>query len=159
MKIFSLKLFKFIVVGALNTLIHFAILNVLIFAIDMDKAIAGVFAALSAMIFSFAANRQYVFKSKSKRIKRQILVFFAGTAVGALVFNYGTYVIFLRTLEASRSLVITLPPTVFDILQVNVSLVAGSLVALVWNYNYYHRVVFKDGELGKWQPDNSRGNK
>lgn len=152
MTVLSLKQLKFIVVGVLNTLIHFLILNTLVFGFDIDKVLAGVFAALSAMIFSFVANRQYVFRSKSTRIKREIIVFFVGTIIGAFVFNYGTYLLALHGLEAIRAATLLyvriLSSAFFDILQVNLSLVAGSAVALVWNYNFYHRIVFKDQEIG-----------
>lgn len=146
----TLQQLKFAVVGVLNTLIHFLILNALVFGFGVDKIWAGVFAALSAMLFSFAANRRYVFQSSSKNLLRQISVFFAGTLVGAFVFNYGTYVLMLHGFDLVRSVVLEqipfVTPTLFDILQINVSLIVGSVVALVWNYHFYNRVVFRDRE-------------
>ncbi len=146
--VISLQQLKFVIVGILNTLIHFLILNALVFGIGVDKVWAGVFAALSAMIFSFIANRQYVFKSTSEKLKRQIVVFSVGTLIGAFVFNYGTYVLMLHILETIRPAVLVHTPflttTLFDILQVNLSLITGSVVALVWNYNFYRKVVFRD---------------
>ncbi|HEY2004683.1 MAG TPA: GtrA family protein, partial [Candidatus Saccharimonadia bacterium] len=69
-------------IGAFNTLLDFAIYNVLSgeFAFSLVKA--NIISTTTAMIFSFFANKHVVFKKADGSAWRQAIVFWVVTAFG-----------------------------------------------------------------------------
>lgn len=127
---------RFGIVGSLNTLIDFGILFLLASFFGLPVLIANSVSVTVAFIFSFFANKNYTFKSKSKEgLFKQMVLFTIVTLFGLLVIQ-GTIVYILVA--------------VFENLGLNreLSLMIGKLIAtlasLVWNYLFYSRLVFKN---------------
>ena len=132
---------RFTIVGSINTVIDFSILFTLTTLFNVPKELANFISTFVAFLFSFFANKKYTFKSTSKNLKRQFLLFTAVTL-------FGLWVI--------QTIIITAITPVFTNLGVNkpaallISKLIATAASLVWNYTLYSRVVFK-------KPKNSSG--
>jgi hypothetical protein cdiviTM7_02105 len=125
---------RFTIVGSINTIIDFSILFTLTMLFNIPKELANFISTFVAFLFSFFANKKYTFKSTSKNLKRQFLLFTAVTL-------FGLWVI--------QTIIITAITPVFTNLGVNkpaallISKLIATAASLVWNYTLYSRVVFK----------------
>ena len=132
---------RFTIVGSINTVIDFSILFTLATLFNVPKELANFISTFVAFLFSFFANKKYTFKSTSKNLKRQFLLFTAVTL-------FGLWVI--------QTIIITAITPVFTNLGVNkpaallISKLIATAASLIWNYTLYSRVVFK-------KPKNSSG--
>ena len=132
---------RFTIVGSVNTVIDFSILFTLATLFNVPKELANFISTFVAFLFSFFANKKYTFKSTSKNLKRQFLLFTAVTL-------FGLWVI--------QTIIITAITPVFTNLGVNkpaallISKLIATAASLIWNYTLYSRVVFK-------KPKNSSG--
>ena len=132
---------RFTIVGSINTVIDFSILFTLATLFNVPKELANFVSTFVAFLFSFFANKKYTFKSTSKNLKRQFLLFTAVTL-------FGLWVI--------QTIIITAITPVFTNLGVNkpaallISKLIATAASLIWNYTLYSRVVFK-------KPKNSSG--
>ena len=125
---------RFTIVGRINTVIDFSILFTLTTLFNVPKELANFISTFVAFLFSFFANKKYTFKSTSKNLKRQFLLF-------TVVTLFGLWVI--------QTIIIAAITPVFTNLGVNkpVDLLISKLIAtvasLIWNYTLYSKVVFK----------------
>jgi len=125
---------RFTIVGSINTVIDFSILFTLTTLFNVPKELANFISTFVAFLFSFFANKKYTFKSTSKNLKRQFLLFTAVTL-------FGLWVI--------QTIIIAAITPVFTNLGVNnpAALLISKLIApaasLIWNYTLYSKVVFK----------------
>ena len=125
---------RFTIVGSINTVIDFSILFTLTTLFNIPKELANFISTFVAFLFSFFANKKYTFKSTSKNLKRQFLLFTAVTL-------FGLWVI--------QTIIITAITPVFTNLGVNkpaallISKLIATAASLIWNYTLYSRVVFK----------------
>ena len=125
---------RFTIVGSINTVIDFSILFALTTLFNVPKELANFISTFVAFLFSFFANKKYTFKSTSKNLKRQFLLFTAVTL-------FGLWVI--------QTIIITAITPVFTNLGVNkpaallISKLIVTAASLIWNYTLYSRVVFK----------------
>lgn len=125
---------RFAIVGGVNTALDFSILFILTMLFNIPKELANFISTSVSFLFSFFANKKYTFKSTSKNLKRQFLLFTAVTL-------FGLWVI--------QTIIITAITPVFTNLGINKSaaLLISKLIAtaasLIWNYTLYSRVVFK----------------
>lgn len=125
---------RFTIVGSINTVIDFSILFTLTTLFNVPKELANFISTFVAFLFSFFANKKYTFKSTSKNLKRQFLLFTAVTL-------FGLWVI--------QTIIITAITPVFINLGVNkpaallISKLIATAASLIWNYILYSRVVFK----------------
>lgn len=125
---------RFTIVGSINTVIDFSILFTLTTLFNVPKELANFISTFVAFLFSFFANKKYTFKSTSKNLKRQFLLFTAVTL-------FGLWVI--------QTIIITAITPVFTNLGVNkpaallISKLIATVASLIWNYTLYSRVVFK----------------
>lgn len=125
---------RFTIVGSINTVIDFSILFTLTTLFNVPKELANFISTFVAFLFSFFANKKYTFKSTSKNLKRQFLLFTAVTL-------FGLWVI--------QTIIITAITPVFTNLGVNkpaallISKLIATAASLIWNYTLYSRVVFK----------------
>ena len=78
------KGFRFIIVGVVNTVIDFIILNVLSL-IGVPKIAANTASTGVSMLFSFFMNKKWTFSSSSKNYLREIILFFVFTLFGLWV--------------------------------------------------------------------------
>ena len=125
---------RFTIVGSINTVIDFSILFTLTTLFNVPKELANFISTFVAFLFSFFANKKYTFKSTSKNLKKQFLLF-------TIVTLFGLWVI--------QTIIIAAITPVFTNLGVNkatallISKLLATIVSLIWNYTLYSRVVFK----------------
>jgi len=125
---------RFTIVGSINTVIDFSILFTLTTLFNVPKELANFISTFVAFLFSFFANKKYTFKSTSKNLKRQFLLF-------TVVTLFGLWVI--------QTIIIATIAPVFTNLGVNkpaallISKLIATAASLIWNYTLYSKVVFK----------------
>lgn len=124
------------VVGLANTALDFALLFLFV-GLGIDKIPANYLSTAIAMIFSFAVNKSFTFKSTSGNVKRQFALFIAVTVIGLWVI---------------QPIVITavswaLGPTGWSpAVTLFIAKVVATCASLIWNYLLYSRLVFKKAE-------------
>ena len=125
---------RFTIVGSINTALDFSILFILTMLFNIPKELANFTSTSVSFLFSFFANKKYTFKSTSKNLKRQFLLF-------TVVTLFGLWVI--------QTIIITAITPVFTNLGVNkpaallISKLIATAASLIWNYTLYSKVVFK----------------
>ena len=125
---------RFTIVGSINTVIDFSILFTLTMFLNIPKELANFISTFISFLFSFFANKKYTFKSTSKNLKRQFLLF-------TIVTLFGLWVI--------QTIIITAITPVFTNLGINkpaallISKLIATAASLIWNYTLYSRAVFK----------------
>lgn len=147
---------RFGIVGIINTLIDFIILNLVSRATGWSDEIANIPAVMVAMVFSFFANRHFVFKSGEKKdIARQALEFFPITAFGLIVIqgvvihffeNIWRYPVELGLALANWLHIIGTAGIDAQFVETNGVKLVATAASLVWNYLMYKKVVFKAGD-------------
>ena len=129
------QLFKFSLVGVLNTAIDFGILNFFIFITQVTSG-AGIIlinatSFSTALVNSYFWNRDWVFDQTKKS---KFLTFAVVTLIGLSI---NTGVVYILTTYIQPILVTS--PT----LLANLAKVAATLLSLIWNFTGYKLVVFK----------------
>lgn len=125
---------RFGLVGIANTIVDFAILNILVGVFGVMRIPANVISTTVAMLVSFTLNKKTVFQDTSGHRTRQIVLFFAVTLTSIWVIQTAVIMVVSYALQ---------PFGLPEIVELNVAKVAGICVGLVWNYVMYSRVVFK----------------
>ena len=125
---------RFGLVGILNTLIDISIYSLLSW-LGVWILVANFISTSCGMATSYGLNRVFTFESKSKNIRKELTLFLAITVFGLWVIQ--PLIIYVTT-DPARNLFGWLP-SIFAILIPKSCAVA---VALVWNYNFYKRMVF-----------------
>ena len=125
---------RFAIVGSVNTALDFSILFILTMLFNIPKELANFISTSVSFLFSFFANKKYTFKSTSKNLKKQFLLF-------TVVTLFGLWVI--------QTIIIAAIKPVFTNLGINkpaallISKLIATAASLIWNYTLYSRVVFK----------------
>ncbi len=142
---------RFVVVGAANTIIDFVVLNLLATVMGFPRIPSNIVSMTVAMTFSFIANKRLVFKSNSDKSRRQAALFVGGTLIGLYVIQTTAIYLFTEVWTSPVELVIEIEHAlglgdVFtdDFVYTNTAKVFATVFSLIWNYNFYKRVVFKD---------------
>lgn len=125
---------RFTIVGSINTVIDFSILFTLTMFLNIPKELANFISTFVAFLFSFFANKKYTFKSTSKNLKRQFLLFTAVTLFGLWVIQT---IIITAITPAFTNLGVNKPAALL------ISKLIATVASLIWNYTLYSRVVFK----------------
>lgn len=142
---------KFGIVGILNTVLDFAIFNVLHFQFGLGTPIpSNIISTTCAMLFSFTVNKRMVFEQRRGSVAKQAILFFAVTAFGLYVLQTGV-ILFLKEiwnwpLELAVQVVNLLRLNSilsYDFVTENGAKAAGTLVSMTWNYIMYKKFVFK----------------
>lgn len=138
---------KFAAVGVINTVIDFAILNLLAHSVGLPRIPSNIVSASVAMVFSFFANRSVVFDSKEADHKRQMLMFVIVTVSSVyLLQNAVIYVLadlWTWPLHTAHDWLGLLDREVFV---TNSAKLVATGASLVWNFLFYDRLVFKSHE-------------
>ncbi len=140
---------KFGAVGLLNTAIDFVILNILHLQLGWALIPANTISTTVAMIFSFFANKQVVFKHHQGSWWRQVIVFYLVTAFGLYALQNGIMALLTDIWPQPIGLAVAvvhmlgLGPVFSDaFVRANTAKVIGTLASLTWNYIMYKKVVF-----------------
>jgi len=125
---------RFAIVGGVNTALDFSILFILTMLFNVPKELANFISTFVAFLFSFFANKKYAFKSTSKNLKKQFLLF-------TIVTLFGLWVI--------QTIIIAAITPMFTNIGINkpaallISKLLATVASLIWNYTLYSKVVFK----------------
>lgn len=132
---------KFGAVGAFNTVLDFAVLNVLIFGLGVpalrSKVISTVFAASSA----YFMNRYWTFQQRERQsVRREYVLFFGVNALGLII---GLVVLAVVRYGLDRD----------DALWLNLANLVGLALATVFRFWGYRRFVWTAPEAvgGTWE--------
>lgn len=140
------QLAKFIVVGALNTLIDLGVLNLLIVLSGVAGGVLfSIFKGISflvAVINSYFWNARWTFKidgaELSKTKPKQFMQFFIVSAIGLFI-NVATASIVVNVLGR--------PERITPEQWANLGAVAAVVISLVWNFLGYKYIVFSEKKL------------
>jgi putative flippase GtrA len=122
---------RFGLVGIVNTVVDFGILNILVGFLGIPVVVANIISTTTAMLTSFALNKRAVFQNEGNT-KRQIVLFFTVTLTSI-------WVVQTAVIAIVHPLLAALPGP----LQLNIAKIAGISAGLVWNYMWYSKVVFR----------------
>src|ERR1017187_6038048 len=90
--IVAFRLVRFLIVGAGNTTVNFAVLNFAFYGLHQGKLVSSFIATACAVVFSFILNRAYVFVDKERPAKKLVL-FILVTASGVMLIQNSVYAI------------------------------------------------------------------
>jgi putative flippase GtrA len=159
-KVWSYSGVRFVTVGVANTIIDFTILNLLVFAFDLNKILANTISVSIAMLVSYGLNHKVVFRYKGKDHAKKLVIFIAITAFGLFVLqNLIIYVLmhlFTWPGNTATSVVHALVLTSFnkEFITLNFAKVVATAVTMVWNYFMYKKFVFNNkGQIIKKTPE------
>lgn len=128
------QIIKFVVVGVFNTLLDFAVLNLLILLSGVASGTPFIFfkavSFLIAVVNSYFWNRRWTFRSD----KQVFIQFFVVSAVGLLL-NVGTASFLVNILGPQFGL--------SEKIWANVGAAGGTLVVMTWNFLGYKFLVFR----------------
>ena len=137
---------RFAAIGVINTVIDFAILNVFAHAVGLPRIPSNIISASVAMVFSFFANRHVVFDAKTGDARKQAVMFVLVTMSSVYVIQnlviFGLTDVWTWPLDTAHDVIGVLEEEVFI---TNGAKAAATAASLVWNFIFYQRLVFKDG--------------
>ncbi|MFD6053385.1 GtrA family protein [Agromyces sp. NPDC060279] len=127
---------RFLVVGAVSTLIEVGVFNLLVFVCGWDVVWAKIIASLVALVNAYIGNREWTFRHRDRRGRVSELVLFVlanlvCTALGAAIVWAGV---------GFAQLVLGRDPGAVAVNVVN--LVSIAIIVLV-RFVLYHRIVFR----------------
>ncbi|MBU1083092.1 GtrA family protein [Patescibacteria group bacterium] len=130
------KILKFLTVGATNTLIDFAILNLLIQLTPLSLLWSNSISFSVAVINSYLLNKYWTFQDRKPIYLTQFSLFFVISLVGLglsnLILHFGT-----------KAIIFLWPDLTFT-WQYNLAKMASAVIVLVWNFAAYQYWVFYD---------------
>lgn len=140
---------KFGLVGVVNTAVDFVILNLLSRGSNLTSVLirSNLISTTVAMIFSFFANRRWVFKSDKGSLLKESLLFLGFTAFGLYVLQSGAIYILTTVWTAPIDFGLKIAHLIHlgisdEFLVKNGAKAAATLVSMSWNYITYKRFVF-----------------
>ena len=133
-KLASSQKVRFGLVGVVNTVVDFIVLNVLVSVVGIAIVPANIVSTTVAMLTSFTLNKKAVFQGGDSGGMRQIVLFFAVSLAGIWLVQSSVLALVYHILQ---------PIGLHAAVLLNVSKVIGICAGLVWNYLWYSRVVFK----------------
>jgi putative flippase GtrA len=130
---------KYGLIGVLNTLLDFAVLNLLSYTFHVYSGasliLINVFSFLAANINSYFWNKYWTFQSKNKKVAGELLKFFTVSIIGFLL-NSAILWFFTTVMEPALGL----SPQIWE----NVAKLIATGVYIVWNFIGYKLIVFKE---------------
>lgn len=134
----GMQLLRFAVVGLVNTLIDFGVLNVLILLLGATSSVGlllcnGV-AFLAANLNSYFLNKGWTFDTKTRGSSRQYLLFL-GFSLGGLALNSMILYLLTDALPISGSL--------SPFVRINGAKACATSANMLWNYLIYKQFIFR----------------
>lgn len=125
------QIVRFAVVGAMNTIVDFAILNLLYHVIGWPLLVSNTISVSVAIVNSFLWNRYWTFSARrSGGWHQQALAFLLVSLTGLLINDAGIWV--LNTTWGGTS-----------VLDINLQKAGASIISLVWNFVGYRLLAFR----------------
>lgn len=119
-----LELISYVIVGGLTTLVNFVVFF-LCTAAEMHWFFANVLSWIAAVLFAYAANRKYVFKSSANDKKKEFLQF-VSLRLLTLVVETALLFVFIQLLDFHE----------------NISKIIVSFVTVIGNYVFCKFLIF-----------------
>ena len=126
---------RFGIVGIINTGLDFGILFFLTLLFNLPRELANTISTTISFLFSFAANKNYTFKSTDKNTIQQFILFTVITLFSLWVIQNG--IIYIMT-PVFINIGYSEPVSLF------ISKVTATIASLTWNYIFYSKLVFKN---------------
>lgn len=127
---------RFLIVGAVSTLIEVGVFNLLVYAMDVNVVWAKIIASLVALINAYIGNREWTFKNRDRRGRVNELVLFGIT--NGLCTGLGALLLWIGVQTASAFLGREAGPFL-----VNVINLTSIVIVVVVRFALYHGVVFR----------------
>ena len=131
------RIFRFVVVGGINTFIDFAVTNLLVILLqpihNLVFTLISLTACLSAMVCSYFLHRAWTFQSHHFRLYKQEVILFFLFAFLALTANTATFLLMIQFLSHYN---------LSEFLMVNVAKLTGVVVGMYVSFFCYCFVVF-----------------
>ncbi len=138
---------RFVLIGIVNTIIDFSILNSLVVGADMEKIRANIISTTFAMSFSFWANRRLVFRSKKDNSHSEAVLFLVGTLFGLYFIQSVVIFVFADWWTGPLQKLWTISELVDrELFITNSAKVIATITTMFWNFWFYKYVVFRDGK-------------
>lgn len=127
---------RFLVVGAVSTLIEIGVFNLLVFVWGWDVVAAKVVASLVALVNAYIGNREWTFRHRDRRGRTaEVALFLATNAVCTVI---GAVLVWVGV-EAVASVLEREPGA----LAVNVVNLASIVIVVLLRFVLYHSIVFR----------------
>lgn len=130
---------KYGLIGVLNTLLDFAVLNLLSYTFHVYSGtsliLINVFSFLAANINSYFWNKYWTFQSQNKKVAGELLKFFTVSIIGFLL-NSAILWFFTTVMEPALGL----SPQIWE----NVAKLVATGAYIIWNFIGYKLIVFKE---------------
>ena len=127
---------RFMLVGAVNTAVDFAVLLILSIVLGIPATLSNIVSTSCALAVSYVLNKKAVFGDADPNNRRQIILFVGVTLVGLWVIQ-GAIIIWLNSWFEALAPQLSLP---FALM---ISKAIATIASLIWNYMWYSRVVFR----------------
>ncbi|MGV2982250.1 GtrA family protein [Microbacterium sp. AGC85] len=127
---------RFLVVGALSTVIEIAVFNLLVFVWGWDPVLSKVVASLVALVNAYIGNREWTFRHRDRRGRVSELVLFLGVNLACTLL--GAALVWLGV-EAFTGLRGHAPGA----LALNVVNLVSIVIVVLLRFVLYHKVVFR----------------
>ncbi len=132
---------RFLIVGALSTLIEIAFFNAFVYLLGWDVVVAKVAASLIALVNAYFGNREWTFRGRARRGRAAEIALFVAT--NAFTTALGAAVVWAGVSIAGDVLGSAPGPVVVNAVNVvSIGIVVGVRFAL------YHWAVFRAGPGG-----------
>jgi putative flippase GtrA len=144
-------LLKFSGVGIINTILDFGLFNLLSGKrLHVDKIVANITSTTIAMVFSFFANQQFVFRARGGSFWVQAAEFFVVMAFGLYVLQSITIHLIITKFKFITSIALRVASLLGlrkrlsdDFIIRNTAKLAATAVSLVWSFTMLQYVVFR----------------
>lgn len=127
---------RFLIVGAISTLIEIGVFNLLVYGLGMGLVWAKIIASLVALVNAYVGNREWTFRNRDRRTRLNELTLFLIT--NAVCTGLGALLVWLGVQGAE--LLLGRDPGPFAVNFVNL---VSIVVVVLLRFVLYHKVVFR----------------
>ncbi len=143
------RFLRFALVGVANTLVDFAILNILVFGVGLNKLPANMISVSVAITVSYLLNHTVVFKQvgEGHDHRKRIMLFVAITLVGAFIVQNVVIYLFVHVITFPAAILQSITDALGfnfskEFIALNTAKLAATACTMVWNYLLYRKYVF-----------------
>lgn len=129
---------RFLIVGAISTLIEVGVFNLLVYAMGVDVVWAKIIASLVALVNAYVGNREWTFRHRDRRGRVNEMILFG--LVNAACTGLGALLLWLGVEAVSAGLGRAAGPVAVNV----VNLISIAIVVVV-RFLLYHGLVFRTG--------------
>lgn len=143
------RVVRFATVGVVNTLVDFAVLNILVFGAGLNKLPANMISVSVAITVSYLLNHAVVFRQvgQGNNHKHKIMLFIVITLVGAFIIQNVVIYLFVHAITFPAAIVQSITDAIGfnfseEFVLLNTAKLAATACTMAWNYLLYRKYVF-----------------